>query len=96
MNSKSLSNTNSEDLKLTTGDLKIFGNPDTWVLIAKASSESQGWMKSTKALSCAGGVLIQVTTEHRDEGVVTACAEALQFIRGAQLDKDENGVIEII
>lgn len=78
---RNLSNTNTGDAKESTSDIEVKGNPDLWRLICKASSASQGWMKSTKGMELAGGVLIQVTTEHRDKkGKVTACAEALQYV----------------
>lgn len=57
-------------------DLTTWGDPDTWKLICKASSDEEGWMKSTKAMSIDGvGVVIQVTTQ-QDEQV----AEALSFV----------------
>lgn len=56
-------------------DVVVCGNPDRWVLICKASSDSEGWMRSTKAMNVIGGCLIQVST-HTSEGV----AEALTFV----------------
>lgn len=61
---------------------QIHGDPDTWECVSKASSASQGWMKSTKRMRVPGGYLYQVTTEHRRDGTVTACAEALAFVPG--------------
>jgi len=76
-----LDNKNTAAAKATTHDIKIVGDPDVWKLICKASSESQGWMKSTKRMDVEGGYLTLVTTEHRDPetGAVVACAEALVF-----------------
>lgn len=87
METKSLSNTNIEDVKKTTSDLKVTGNGDLFQLIAKASSAQQGWMKSTKAMQIPGiGCVVQVTTEFRNkEGQVTACAEALTFVPGVTI-----------
>lgn len=76
---------NTEDAKAKINDLVITGDPDTWVLICKASSKSQGWMKSTKAMEVFGaGVVIQVTNENK-----TGVAEALTFIPGVKIDQNK-------
>ena len=91
--SRSLDNTNIADAKASTPDIKVFGNGDMWKLLNKASSASQGWMKSTKVMQVGDiGCLVQVTTEHRDVSSmgsifpVTAAAEALTFVPGAKLE----------
>lgn len=76
---RDLSNENTASASSSTGDIKVSGNPDAWELVCKASSASQGWMKSTKRMRVDGGWLYQVTTEHRVNGAVVACAEALAF-----------------
>lgn len=68
-----------------TPDLSTAGDPGRWVLICKAWSETHGWMKSTKAMEIPTGCLIQVTTEHREDGRCVACAEALVFVPGVLL-----------
>jgi len=74
-------NTTMEEARATTSDLRVTGDPGAWVVVGKASSKEQGWMKSTKRMAVEGGALFQVSTEHRDPaGVVTACAEALVFV----------------
>jgi len=78
--SRSLANVDPASAAASTPDIVVHGDPGAWVLICKASSQSQGWMKSTKRMKVAGGWLYQVTTEHRANGVVTACAEALTFV----------------
>ena len=88
---RNLHNTDTDTATETTPDIKVTGHPDEWLLIAKASSASQGWMKSTKAMICGGGVLVQVTTEHLNDGRVVACAEALQFIPNATIEQDGDG-----
>ncbi len=45
---KSLENTSIEDVKKTTSDVVVFGNGDTFQLISKASSKSQGWNEGTE------------------------------------------------
>ena len=72
-------------------DLKVFGH-DVWKLISKVSSQSQGWMESTKAMEIPGaGCLVQVTTQKHHH-----IAEALHFVPGVridtQYDKDNNPI----
>ncbi len=86
---KPLHVTSGEEAKATIYDLKVFGDEDTFQLVCKASSASQGWMKSTKAMQIDGvGCVVQVTTQHGDE-----IAEALTFVPGVRIEaimhKDE-------
>jgi hypothetical protein len=84
MSERALDNTNTADAAKTASDIKVSGNPDIWVLACKASSATQGWMKSTKIMAVPGGRVVQVSTEHRgSDGKVTACAEALAFVPDA-------------
>jgi hypothetical protein len=87
MEKKPLDITNSESLKNKTKDVEIFGDPDMWILLCKASSKSQGWMKSTKIMDAGGnGVIVQVTTEfHDSNGCVVACAEAITHVPDAKI-----------
>nr|WP_293844223.1 hypothetical protein [uncultured Arsenicibacter sp.] len=94
---KALDNTNIEDVKKTTPDVKVTGNGDLFQLIAKASSDSQGWMKSTKAMETPGGCVVQVTSEFRDSnGRVTACAEAITFVPGVAIGIHDDGTKGLI
>ncbi len=78
---KTLDNTSVEQAKGQVADLKIWGDPNTFRLISKASSESEGWMKSTKALKIpGGGCVIQVTTQQRNPDGSYALAEAVTFV----------------
>ena len=47
---KSLHNTCSNGATKNVKDIIFWGNGDTFQLISKASSEAEGWMKSTKRL----------------------------------------------
>jgi len=49
MKSKTLNNSDVNGARKNVSDLKIFGNGDTFKLICKASSEEEGWMKSTNS-----------------------------------------------
>lgn len=84
MANRDLHNTDPETAKASTPDIQVTGDPGKWELVCKASSAQQGWMKSTKRMRVPGGWLYQVTTEHRSNGAVTACAEALTFVPEAE------------
>ena len=82
MEKKSLSNTCVNGTKKNVKDVVVFGNGDMFKLLCKASSESQGWMKSTKAMIIPHGVVIQVTTQQLNPDGSYSVAEALTSIVG--------------
>ena len=85
MSSKTLNVINQRDSEEKILDVETFGNTDQFVLLCKASSKAQCWMKSTKAMEIPGlGCLVQVSTQHRDN-----VAEALTFVPGACIGYDE-------
>lgn len=88
---KTLDNTSIEDAKQKVSDIKVFGNGDLFQLISKASSESQGWMKSTKAMQVPNGCVVQVTTQQKNIDFTYSIAEALTFVDGVKILVDENG-----
>lgn len=76
---KTLHNSDVSGARQNVSDLKVFGDGDTFKLICKASSEAEGWMKSTKAMQIDGlGCVVQVTTQQNDH-----VAEAVTFVPGA-------------
>lgn len=82
---KTLDITEIKGAKANISDLKVFGNGDTFQLICKASSQEQGWMKSTKAMPTGNGVVIQVTTQQKNPDGSYAVAEALTFVPGVKI-----------
>lgn len=74
--------------KANISDLKVFGDGDTFALLCKASSNEQGWMKSTKVCNVVGGCIIQVTTQQQNPDGSYSLAEALTYVPGMNLDKD--------
>lgn len=61
---KTLDNTTTNQAIEQVSDLKIWGDGNMFKLLCKASSEDEGWMKSTKAMEISGvGCVIQVTTQ---------------------------------
>lgn len=94
---KTLGNTTSNEAKKNVSDLVIWGDGDVWKLISKASSEKEGWMKSTKALQIDNeGCLIQVTTQQRNPDGSYAISEAVTYVEYIKIveikDKDGNVV----
>jgi len=77
---KTLKNTDSDRASKNVLDLVIWGDGDAFQLILKASSQKEGWMKSTKAMQVPGGCLVQVTTHQRNHDGTNAVAEALTFV----------------
>ena len=90
---KTVNVVNSDDVKKKVSDVEIFGNPDTFQLICKASSKNEGWMKSTKVMEVPGrGCIIQVSTQQGDN-----VAEAICFVPDVViLVDDESGNKKIV
>jgi len=88
---KTLDITEVKGAKANISDLKVFGNGDTFTLICKASSDEQGWMKSTKAMRVPSGCVVQVTTQQRNPDGSYSVAEALAYVPGVAIGTDEAG-----
>jgi len=80
---KFLHNTCSNGASKIIKDIIFWGNGDTFKLISKASSEAEGWMKSTKAMQAGTSVVVQVTTQQRNSDGTYAIAEALTTVPNA-------------
>lgn len=83
---KALNVTSVEDAQTKVSDIEVVGNGDTFQLLCKASSKSQGWMKSAKAMQVFGGCVVQVTTQQGAN-----VAEALCFVPNVVIKPDVNG-----
>lgn len=66
-------------------DIKVTGDPDQWQLICKASSDKQGWMKSTKAMQVSGGCIVQTTNQQKNPDGSWALCDALVFVPNAKI-----------
>jgi len=81
MQKKTMHNTDISGAKKNAGDLRVFGDGDLFQLLSKASSQEEGWMKSTKAMMIEGvGCVVQVTTQQRNADGSYALAEAATFV----------------
>jgi hypothetical protein len=85
---KTLHNSDISGARQNVKDIEVFGNGDLFQLLAKASSDSEGWMKSTKAMQVPGGCVVQVTTQQRNPDGSYAVAEALTFVPGSVIEDD--------
>lgn len=90
---KVLGNTNIAEAKAATPDLVVFGDGDMWKLLGKVSSESAGWMGSTKAMEVPGGCIIMITNRLKNPDGSWAISDAVTpVIPNARIipDKDPN------
>lgn len=95
MKKKTLHNSDDSPSTENVPDQERYGDCDRFKLLCKASSESEGWMKSTKVMAVYEadsrspgrvlGCLVQVTTQQRNPDGSYAVAEALTFVPGAPL-----------
>lgn len=90
MKEKDLGITEVRGAKVNISDLVVYGDGDTFALLCKASSQEQGWMKSTKVCNVHGGCIVQVTTQQKNPDGSYAVAEALTFVPGVHLDKESD------
>ncbi|ASA22585.1 hypothetical protein [Paenibacillus donghaensis] len=89
MENKNLSVDSIEDAKKKVSDIKVVGDGDTFALLCKASSESQGWMKSTKVCNLPNGCLVQVSTQQANRDGSYSVAEALTFVPDVNMTSDK-------
>jgi len=82
MNKRDLNISDEHGAKANISDLQIYGDTDTFTLLCKASSQDQGFFKSTKVCNLPNGCLVQVSTQQGDN-----VAEALTFVPGVNMDK---------
>ena len=95
---KTLHNSDIFEARKNIKDINIVGNGDLFQLLAKASSNDEGWMKSTKAMEIPGGCgcVVQVTTQQRNPDGSYAVAEAVTFVPGVKIGNDKNNGRKLI
>lgn len=92
MTEKTLSNSDINGASKNVPDLVVFGDGDAWKLICMASSQNEGWTKSTKAMQISsGGCLVQVTTQQRNPDGSYSLAEAITYVPGALITETTKG-----
>ena len=87
---QTLHNLGISEARKNVEDIQVVGNGDMFQLLCKASSQSEGWMNSTKAMQTPCGCVVQVTTQQRNPDGSYAIAEALTFVPGLSIVVDEN------
>ena len=86
MKEKTMGNTCLSTAKANVPDMTTFGG-DVFKLISKASSNKEGWMKSTKAMIIGSSVLVQVTTQQRNPDGSYSVAEALALVPNTKIEE---------
>ena len=87
---KTLHNSDVSGARKNVKDIIVVGNGDMFQLLCKASSQAEGWMKSTKAMQTPNGCIVQVTTQQRNPDGSYAVAEALTFVPDVCIAEDVN------
>jgi len=90
MADKDLGITEIRGAKANISDLVVYGDGDTFKLLCKASSQEQGWMKSTKVCNTDFGCIVQVTTHQRNHDGTNSVAEALTYVPDMNIDIESN------
>lgn len=90
MAEKTLDISEVKGAKANIADLSVYGDGDTFRLLCKASSQEQGWMKSTKVCNVYGGCIVQVTTQQKNPDGSYSVAEALTFVPDNHIDISVN------
>ncbi len=85
---KTLHITDINGAKENISDIKVFGDGDLFQLLIKASSEKEGWMKSTKAMETPHGCVVQVTTQQQNPDGSYSLAEALTYVPGVRVSDE--------
>ena len=94
---KSLHNTDTNGAKKNVKDIVFFGDGDMFKLISKASSEKEGWMKSTKAMEIKGvGCVIQTTTQQRNPDYSYSLTDAVTFVPNCKIEYITNEKNEVV
>ena len=88
MSEKFMGNTDVNGARKNVKDIVVFGNGDMFKLLCKASSQEEGWMKSTKAMEVVGGCVVQITTQQKNIDLTYSVAEALTYVPGVKIAED--------
>lgn len=97
MDEKSLGNTDINGARKNVRDIVVFGDGDMFKLLCKASSESEGWMKSTKAMEIPGvGCVVQVTTQQKNGNNSYSISDAVTFVPGVCIVEDGRDANDVV
>lgn len=84
---KTLSNTDINGTRKNVPDVVVYGEGDVFGLWVKASSQNEGWMKTSKVANIPGGCVIQTETQQRNPDGSYVLSQALAYVPGVWLDK---------
>jgi hypothetical protein len=93
---KTLHNTTANEAT-KNGQDGSWGDGDTFKLISKASSEAEGWMKSTKAMEIESiGCIIQTTTQQRNPDGSYSLCDTTTFVKDVKISEQLNSDNEVV
>ncbi len=90
MHEKTLGNTDVNGTHKNVPDVVVYGDGDTFALWVKASSQAQGFMKTSKVANIPGGCLVQTETQQRNPDGSYALSQALAYVPHLWLDKTQD------
>jgi predicted DNA-binding transcriptional regulator YafY len=91
INMKTLNNISIDDVRQKVKDVEVVGDGNLFELLSKASSKTEGWMKSCKAMEIYRvGCVVQVTTQQQNPDGSYFVAEALTFVPDVKIIEDKN------
>lgn len=95
MSEKTLGNTCASEASVNVKDIVFWGDVDMFKLISKASSQNEGWMKSTKAMQCGKHVVVQCETQQRNPDGSYSLSQSLTTVQFSVIEDilDYNGVV---
>jgi len=90
---RSITKTNDLAPEIARNEVTILGVPDQMVLLFKAQGTvgDRTFAKSTKAMELPGGCLVQVSSEVAMRGGSATAAEALQYVPGVRIVREQDG-----
>ncbi len=75
--------------EIVESDVEVYGDCNTFQLLCENSSESQGFVKSTKVCNVMGGCLVQTETQQRNPDGSYALSQALTYCPGVHIDIEQ-------
>ena len=91
---KTLDGMSIDDMRENIPDIEIVG-AGSFKLICKVSSETEGWMRTVKAMEVPGGCIVVVHTQQRNVDGTYALVESMTFVPNAIVVKGVNGGVKL-
>lgn len=86
-----MSNKKTTAAKAAKAETPAANKPAEFPVISSTVSEDGNFSKTTRAIPVPGGVVLQVSTTHKKDGVATACSDSTVFVPNAVVVTDAKG-----